>query len=174
MYMEKSHASDWLKTVAFFMKHECKVVTRVQVTNSARTLSKFRLSRDKISFVSSFCDIFHVHYLQVIIWFILKSSVINTREQALAIRIYLCLLTSNCTRSHVVTYTYFSPQIMLAAPRYNSCILYPVQKAYRHVMLLLLLSDWFRFACLLPCFWNLCCSCSLWLCFFCLFLFLFV
>ena len=45
MYVEKSHASDWLKTVAFFMKHECKVVTRVQVTNSARTLSKFRLSR---------------------------------------------------------------------------------------------------------------------------------
>lgn len=66
---------------------------------------------------------------------------------------------------------FFSPQIMLAAPRCNSSILYPVQKAYRHVMLLLLLSDRFRFACLFACFWNLCCASLLWLCFFCLFFF---
>ena len=40
------HASDLLKTSAFSLitEQECKVVTQVQIENSARTLSEFRLS----------------------------------------------------------------------------------------------------------------------------------
>lgn len=41
---EKIMPSDWLKTSAFFIWHECKVVTWVQITNSGCTPSKFCLS----------------------------------------------------------------------------------------------------------------------------------
>ena len=39
IYIEKLRASDRLKTSAFFMQRGCKVVTRVQITNSARCQS---------------------------------------------------------------------------------------------------------------------------------------
>ena len=44
IYMKKLRSSDCLKTSALLMQHECKVVTRVQIANSARVHSKFRLS----------------------------------------------------------------------------------------------------------------------------------
>lgn len=42
--MKKLFASDWLKTGAFFMEVEYESVTRMQITNRAHALSKFRLS----------------------------------------------------------------------------------------------------------------------------------
>ena len=44
IYMKKLRSSDCLKTSALFMQHEYKVATRVQIANSARVHSKFRLS----------------------------------------------------------------------------------------------------------------------------------
>ena len=43
IYMGKKRASNWLKTIAFFLQHECKVVTRVKILNSERCQSFVRL-----------------------------------------------------------------------------------------------------------------------------------
>ena len=42
--VKKLRSCVWLKTSAFLMKHECRVVTRVQITKRGRALPKFRPS----------------------------------------------------------------------------------------------------------------------------------
>ena len=70
LYMKKLRDSDQLKTSAFScntsvkLKHEFKVVTRVQVTNNMRMLSKFPMTRFLLQFgVISTCKFFENYKL---------------------------------------------------------------------------------------------------------------
>ena len=57
MYTKKLHARFWsAENQRILTEQECKVVTQVQITNSARTLSEFRL------FFRLSVMLIHVHY----------------------------------------------------------------------------------------------------------------
>ena len=94
-YMKKLHASDQLK-------NECKVETRVQVTNSARTLPKF-------TSVFTFCDVFACTLKKkVTTWFLVQFGVISSckffKDFCCLWKIYSCSFSPNCTQNHVITY----------------------------------------------------------------------
>ena len=88
-------------------------VTRVQITNSACALPKF-------TSVFTLCDVLSLALIKVTTWFLVKFVVnkhlkffqrlqiapaLRARQFCCLWKIYLCLLTQNCTRNYVITYT---------------------------------------------------------------------
>ena len=106
MNLKELRAFDWPKKIALTSHMlDFKVVTRVQITNRAF----------EISSMLTFCDVFSCTLLtsnnmfSLAIWrqwtlvIILKTT--RARAIFLYLKNYACLLTPNCTRNHVITYT---------------------------------------------------------------------
>ena len=108
IYMKKYVLLIGWKQVHILMWHGCKVEIWVQITNSAY-LSKFCLSWLEVMFLC-------LHYKQLIKWFLLQFGAnlsnwnffkdYNGLIQFCCVwKIYQCLLTPNCKRNHVTTFT---------------------------------------------------------------------